>query len=58
MGDFTQLSDLDLAALVASKICHDAIGPMTAIGFGLDVLDEEDDDEQQGKRSFHDSQRR
>ncbi len=47
MGDITQLSDLDLAALVASKICHDAIGPMTAIGFGLDVLDEEDDEEQQ-----------
>ncbi|MCP4934050.1 MAG: histidine phosphotransferase [bacterium] len=47
MGDFTKLSDLDLAALVASKICHDAIGPMTAVGFGLDVLDEEDDDKEQ-----------
>jgi histidine phosphotransferase ChpT len=46
MGEFSQLSDLDLAALVSSKICHDAIGPMTAIGFGLDVLDEDDDDEQ------------
>ncbi len=47
MGDFAELSDLDLAALVASKICHDAIGPMTAIGFGLDVLDEDEDDEEQ-----------
>jgi histidine phosphotransferase ChpT len=47
MGEIDQLSDLDLAALVASKICHDAIGPMTAIGFGLDVLDEDDDEEQQ-----------
>ena len=47
MGDITQLNDLDLAALVASKICHDAIGPMTAIGFGLDVLDEDDDDDEQ-----------
>ena len=46
MGDVTQLSDLDLAALVSSKVCHDAIGPMTAIGFGLDVLDEEEDEEQ------------
>ena len=46
MGNIDQLSDLDLAALVASKICHDAIGPMTAIGFGLDVLDEDDDEEQ------------
>ncbi len=54
MGDFAKLSDLDLAALVASKICHDAIGPMTAIGFGLDVLDEDEDDEEQreGARSM------
>ncbi len=41
------MNDLDLAALVASKICHDALGPMTAIGFGMDVLDEDDDDEDQ-----------
>lgn len=47
MGDLRQLSDIDLAALVASKICHDAIGPMTAIGFGLDVLDEDDEDDEQ-----------
>jgi len=45
MTDVTQLGDLDLAALVSSKVCHDAIGPMTAIGFGLDVLDEDDDEE-------------
>ena len=49
-----RLSDLDLAALVSSKICHDAIGPMTAIGFGLDVLDEEDDEEAARKRNGHD----
>ncbi len=46
MGEIEQLSDLDLAALVSSKICHDALGPMTAIGFGLDVLEEDDDEEQ------------
>ena len=52
MGELTQLSDLDLAALVSSKICHDAIGPMTAIGFGLDVLDESDDDDEQNDNAI------
>ncbi len=47
MGEIHQLSDIDLAALVSSKICHDAIGPMTAVGFGLDVLEEGEDDEEQ-----------
>jgi histidine phosphotransferase ChpT len=47
MSDIEQLNDLDLAALVASKICHDALGPMTAIGFGLEMLDEGEDDEEQ-----------
>ncbi len=47
MGEINQLSDIDLAALVSSKICHDAIGPMTAVGFGLDVLEEDEDDEEQ-----------
>ncbi len=47
MGDVQQLSDLDLAALVASKVCHDAIGPMTPIGFGLDMLEEEDEEERE-----------
>ena len=47
MSEIEQLSDLDLAALVASKICHDALGPMTAIGFGLEMLDEDEDDPEQ-----------
>lgn len=38
-----QLTDLDLAALISSKICHDAIGPVGAIYNGLEILDEEDD---------------
>ena len=46
MGDISALNDLDLAALVSSKICHDAIGPMTAVGFGLDALEEDEDEEQ------------
>jgi histidine phosphotransferase ChpT len=44
MNQLTQLGDLDLAALVSSKVCHDAIGPMTAIGFGLDTIDDDDDE--------------
>ncbi len=40
-----QLSDLELAALISSKICHDVIGPVGAIYNGLEVLDEDDDDD-------------
>ena len=45
MSDFKQLNDLDLAALVSSRICHDVVGPVGAIFNGLEVL-EDDDDEQ------------
>jgi histidine phosphotransferase ChpT len=38
-----QLTDLDLAALISSKICHDVIGPVGAIYNGLEILDEDDD---------------
>jgi histidine phosphotransferase ChpT len=37
------VSDLDLAALISSKICHDVIGPVGAIYNGLEILDEDDD---------------
>ncbi len=40
-----QLVDLDLAALISSRICHDVISPVGAISNGLEVLDEEHDDE-------------
>lgn len=40
-----QLEDLDLAALISSRICHDVISPVGAIANGLEVLDEEDDEE-------------
>ncbi|KZL20874.1 hypothetical protein PsAD2_01369 [Pseudovibrio axinellae] len=41
MSVFKDLSSLDLAALVASRVCHDIISPVGAITNGLEVLDEE-----------------
>jgi histidine phosphotransferase ChpT len=38
----TKMSDLDFAALISSKICHDVIGPVGAIYNGLEILDEDD----------------
>lgn len=38
-------SDLELAALISSKICHDVINPVGAIYNGLEILNEEDDPE-------------
>jgi len=43
MSADTEISDLDLAALVASRICHDLISPVGAIVNGLEVMDEESD---------------
>ncbi len=39
------LDELDLAALIASRICHDVISPVGAINNGLEVLDDESDDD-------------
>ncbi len=39
------LSDLDLAALLCSKVCHDVISPVGAIANGLEVLEDEQDAE-------------
>ena len=36
-----QPSDLELAALISSKICHDVINPVGAIHNGLEILDED-----------------
>ncbi|MGO9004416.1 MAG: histidine phosphotransferase ChpT [Beijerinckiaceae bacterium] len=47
MTNFT-LDSLDLAALLSSRICHDVISPVGAIVNGLEVLDEEKDDEMRG----------
>ncbi|MEM1307158.1 MAG: histidine phosphotransferase family protein [Pseudomonadota bacterium] len=40
-------SDLELAALISSKICHDVIGPVGAINNGLEILDEDGSAESQ-----------
>ncbi|MEI2385070.1 histidine phosphotransferase family protein [Breoghania sp. JC706] len=39
------LSSLDLAALIASRVCHDIISPVGAVTNGLEVLDEENNEE-------------
>lgn len=43
MSKTSKPSDLDLAALIASKICHDVIGPVGAIGNGLEILQQDGD---------------
>src|ERR1700694_4135725 len=45
MGQRATPTDLELAALISSKICHDVIGPVGAIYNGLEILDEDDDEE-------------
>lgn len=42
MSQRAQLTDLEFAALISSKICHDVIGPVGAIYNGLEILDEDD----------------
>lgn len=39
------LDDIDLAALLCSRVCHDVISPVGAIANGLEVLEDEDDAE-------------
>ncbi len=41
----TSLSALDLAALLCSRVCHDLISPVGAIVNGLEVLEEDKDEE-------------
>jgi histidine phosphotransferase ChpT len=38
------LSDIDLAALLCSRVCHDVISPVGAITNGLELLEVEDDE--------------
>ena len=45
MTEPTELGDLDLTALVSSRICHDIINPVSAISNGLEMLGEEPDEE-------------
>ncbi|MES2907345.1 MAG: histidine phosphotransferase family protein [Pseudomonadota bacterium] len=39
------LDALDLTALIASRICHDVISPVGAINNGLEVLEDESDED-------------
>lgn len=39
-----ELDDLELAALLCSKLCHDVISPVGAIANGFEVLEDEDDE--------------
>jgi histidine phosphotransferase ChpT len=38
MPDFIELKATDLAAMLCSRVCHDLINPVGAIGNGLEVL--------------------
>lgn len=39
------MPDLKLAALLCSRLCHDLVGPIGAIGNGIEILSEEADPE-------------
>ena len=41
-----KLSDLDLAALLCSRVCHDVISPVGAISNGLELIDDPEMDEE------------
>ena len=43
-GSVITLDGLDLAALVASRVCHDVISPVGAIVNGLEILEDEKDE--------------
>ncbi len=40
----TRLTDLDLAALLCSRVCHDVISPVGAIANGLELMDDPETD--------------
>lgn len=44
--------ELELAGLLASKICHDLISPISAVNNGLELLEEGDDDPQMKVRAL------
>lgn len=45
MADAADIAALDLAALLASRVCHDIISPVGAITNGLEVLEEDSNEE-------------
>lgn len=42
MPQLPEISAMDLAALLCSRVCHDIISPVGAIANGLELLDEDD----------------
>ena len=44
MTESATIGDLELAALISSRICHDVINPVGAIANGLEMLGEEQDE--------------
>ncbi|MGV1015290.1 MAG: histidine phosphotransferase, partial [Methyloceanibacter sp.] len=44
MTEPAAIGELELAALVSSRICHDVINPISAIANGLELLGEEPDE--------------
>ena len=44
MNEPADIGDLELAALISSRICHDVISPVGAIANGLEMLGEEQDE--------------
>lgn len=46
MTDASRISDLDLAALLCSRVCHDVISPVGAIANGLELFDDPEMDEE------------
>ena len=45
MSEATAIDDIHLTAFMSSKICHDLVGPVGAITNGLELLEEETDEE-------------
>lgn len=39
------MPDLVLLSLLCSKLCHDLVGPVSAVGNGVEILEDEDDPE-------------
>jgi histidine phosphotransferase ChpT len=47
-----RLSDLDLAALLCSRVCHDVISPVGAIANGLELMDDPETDAEMKATAF------
>ena len=48
MSGENDLTTMELAALLSSKVCHDIISPVGAIANGLELLEEDHDEETHG----------